>query len=154
MKALARAYFRRPSRDAEIETLTKTCESCQENGKSPPKAPASPFPWPSAPWEQMHVAYAGPFLDKFLFIFDVCANSKWVELVFMNKSIISMTLEACDQCSHGMGCRIGHRLAFGNWPRLVSAEFEGFLRADCVQHTTIPPIIPSRTARQSTSCKP
>ena len=34
----------------------------------PAKAPLHSWAWPTAPWERVHVDYAGPFLGKVIFI--------------------------------------------------------------------------------------
>ena len=75
MKVLARAHFWWPGLDKDIEVLAKSCQQCQSVKQAPPAAPLHPWTWPSKPWTQVHVDFAGPFLDKMYFI-AVDAHSK------------------------------------------------------------------------------
>ena len=62
MKAITRRHFWWEGLDKEIKMLGKSCQSCQSNQSNPSVAPLHPWVWPGAPWEQIHVNFAGPFL--------------------------------------------------------------------------------------------
>ena len=62
MKALSRSFFWWPGHGNEIEQLAKRCAGCQFNQKLPTKSSVHPWEWPSAPWERIHIDFAGPFL--------------------------------------------------------------------------------------------
>ena len=51
MKSLARSYVWLPNIDADIEAITKTCESCLLNANSPAPAPLHPWMVPKQSWE-------------------------------------------------------------------------------------------------------
>jgi hypothetical protein len=64
MKAVARSYVWWPGIDSQIEQTVKCCDGCQLTQKMPQVAPLHPWEWPSAPWERVHVDFAGPFMDS------------------------------------------------------------------------------------------
>ena len=69
MKALARSYFWWIGLDKDIESLGRSCESCQAIKSNPAVAPLHPWVWPDAPWSRIHVDYAGPFLGKMFLVY-------------------------------------------------------------------------------------
>ena len=75
MKALGRSFLWWPGLDNEIEQLTKRCAGCQINQRSPTKSLLHPWEWPSAPWELIHIDFAGPLLGH-MFLIAVSAHSK------------------------------------------------------------------------------
>ena len=62
MKSLARAYVWWPKLDSDIENVVRTCTACQQNSVLPSKATVDPWEWPSQPWSQLQLDFAGPFL--------------------------------------------------------------------------------------------
>ena len=93
MKALAQSHVCWPKMDGEIETRAKSCSSCQANKHLPPKAPLLCWPWPSVPWERIHVDYAGPVMGKMLLVV-VDAQPKWPEICIMSSTTSSKTITA------------------------------------------------------------
>lgn len=59
MKAVARSHVWWPTLDKAIEKCAKSCESCQATKNAPAKAPLHPWTWATAPWERIHVDFAG-----------------------------------------------------------------------------------------------
>ena len=57
-KNLARYYVWWPKIDEDIETLVKSCESCQLNRNDPDKHSTQ---YPAGPWQRIHIDYCGPF---------------------------------------------------------------------------------------------
>ena len=91
MKAIARSYFWWKGLDQEIETLVKSCLTCQAVKSAPASAPPHPMLWPNAPWGRIH-RLVGPFLGKmFLIIMD--AHSKWPEVIVMPSTTSQTTIE-------------------------------------------------------------
>ena len=80
MKSLSRSYVWWPGIDKDIEIRIKSCTQCQQNQKTPAKAPLHPWDWPERPWMRLHIDYAGPFLGK-MFLVVVDAHWKWLEVV-------------------------------------------------------------------------
>ena len=62
MKSLARAYIWWPKLDSDVENLARLCAVCQQTSPLPSKAPLHPWEWPSRPWSNLHLDFAGPFL--------------------------------------------------------------------------------------------
>ena len=57
-----------------------------------PKAEGNPWKWPSAPWQRIHIDFAGPFLgENFLLVVD--AHSKWPEVFRMKSITATSTIE-------------------------------------------------------------
>lgn len=92
LKALARSYIWWPKMDKEIEKLVKCCSSCQEHRHSPPVAPLHPWEWPSQPWSQLHLYYAGPFMGH-MYLILVDAHSKWLDAIPMQSISAAKTIE-------------------------------------------------------------
>ena len=42
---------------------------------NPPVAPLNPLPWPSKPWSQLHMNFAGPFMNH-MFLVVIAAGLK------------------------------------------------------------------------------
>ena len=73
MKAVACSYMWWPGIDAQIEQVSKTCQSCQRTQKAPGPAPLHPWAWPGSPWQRIHVDFAGPFQGQmFMVVVDAC----------------------------------------------------------------------------------
>ncbi|XP_058817026.1 uncharacterized protein K02A2.6-like [Topomyia yanbarensis] len=68
MKALARSYVYWPCLDADIVNFVKACQHCATVARSPPHS--SPVPWPkqTAPWQRVHVDYAGPIKGEYYLV--------------------------------------------------------------------------------------
>ena len=93
MKLIARSHVWWPCLDSQLEKLANSCSTCQETKNTPPKVPLYPWQWPSKPWSQVHIDFAGPFLNRF-FLVIVDAFSKWPEIIEMNCSTAAKTIEA------------------------------------------------------------
>ena len=72
MKTLARSHIWWPKIDSAIEGRAKRCTACQLNTHLPTKAPLHYWPWPTTPWEHIHMDYAGSFMGKMLLIVVGC----------------------------------------------------------------------------------
>ncbi|XP_033725336.1 uncharacterized protein K02A2.6-like [Pecten maximus] len=92
MKALARSYTWWPGIDKEIESMTKSCNSCQNVKHAPPAAPIHPWEWPSQPWSRVYIDFAGPYLGSMFFVM-VDANSKWPEVIQMKTTTSEKIIE-------------------------------------------------------------
>ena len=74
------------------------CLSYQAVKQSPAAAPLHPWVWPSRPWKQVHVDFAGPFMGK-MFLLDVDAHSKWGEVYPMLRTTTIKTMRHNYVCS-------------------------------------------------------
>ena len=82
MKCLARSLMWWPDMDQAIEDMVRHCSDCQRVQASPPSAPLHPWKWPTCPWAQLHVDFAGP-MDGRMYLIVVDAHSKWLEVLPM-----------------------------------------------------------------------
>ena len=140
MKAVARSYVWWPGIDSQIEQTVKCCDGCQLTQKMPQVAPLHPWEWPSAPWERVHVDFAGPFMDS-MFLVLVCAHSKWPEVVQMKTTTSTKTIEALRM----IFCRTGipKQIVSDNGPQFTSGEFENFTKQNGIKHYKSAPFHPA-----------
>ncbi len=92
MKGIARAHVWWPGLSSAIEQTAYNCESCQGDRKQPPSAPLQPWPWPTTPWDRVHIDFAGPFWG-YMYLVVVDSHSKWLEVVPMKSTTTEKTLE-------------------------------------------------------------
>ena len=90
MKLIARSYIWWPGLDSQIEKLASSCSACQEMRNTPPKVPLHPWQWPNELWSRVHIDFVGPFLNRFF----LDLSSKWPEVIEMNSSTTTKTIEA------------------------------------------------------------
>ena len=95
MKAIARSYLWWPGLDQGLESLAKSCLQCSANKGTPPVAPMHPWIWPEAPWQRIHIDFAGPFMHKMSLVV-VDARTKWPEVVVMSDTTAEKTVDALD----------------------------------------------------------
>ena len=124
MKSLSRSYIWRPGIDHQIEDLAKTCSGCQLAQKQPPLAPVHSWEWPTAPWQRIHVDYAGPFLDR-MFLVVVDAYSKWSEVFIVKNATSTKTVEVLRTLFARTG--LPERLVSDNG-QFTSEEFQSLVR--------------------------
>lgn len=87
MKSQARSLIYWPNLDKDIEDASKSCKTCLEHLKQPPKFNKHPWEYPFYPWERIHVDNAGPVHNKYLLIV-VDAYSTFLQ-VFVSSSMTS-----------------------------------------------------------------
>ena len=51
-----------------IETLVKSCLTCQAVKSAPASVLLHPWVWPNAPWRRIHIEFAESFLGKMFII--------------------------------------------------------------------------------------
>lgn len=93
MKGIDRARVWWPGIDQDIEKIINNSEACQGLRNPPPPSPMHPRPWPTQPWEKIHVDFASPFMGS-MFLVVVDAYSKWLEVIPMATTSAGKTLEA------------------------------------------------------------
>ena len=140
MKSLARMIVWWPNIDSHIEEKIKHCNSCQEHKAMPPKAPLHPWQYPDAPWERVHVDYAGPFMGH-MFLVVVDAYSKWIEVHKMTTSTSSATIQNLRKTFSQFG--IPDVLVTDNGTCFTSEEFKIFCEQNGIRHVTSAPFHPA-----------
>ncbi len=134
MKSLGRGYVWWPKMDAEIESIARTCQTCQLNQQRPAKAVPHPWTAPTAPWERIHIDFCTFENCQWLVVID--AFSKWIEVVNMRDNtkahnLIKKLREIFGRMGLPLVC------CSDNGPQLVSNEFEAFLTRNGIKHITI-----------------
>ena len=82
--------------DSCIEDMVKSCSDCQAVKKSPPTVPLQPWAWPSRVFQRVNIDFAGPF-QGWMFFVAVDAYSKWPQVVMMQSTTASKTIDALSQ---------------------------------------------------------
>ena len=140
MKALAFSHVWWSEFDKAIEESAKACATCQSTKNSPPKAPLHPWGWSTAPWERVHVDFAGPFLGK-MFLVAIDSHSKWPEVIIMTSTTTSKTTAVLRElfCRNG----IPRHIVSDNGLQFILEEFSHFMVANGVKHTRTSPYHPA-----------
>ena len=77
--------------DVDLENMTKSCDKCLQACPNPKRVPLHPWEKSARAWERVRIGFAGPFMnDMFLVVVD--AYSKWPEVVRMNTTTSSATI--------------------------------------------------------------
>ena len=84
----------------DIEVFVRDCDACQTQRNQPPPVALQPWPLSQAPWERVHVDYAGP-VASMSYPVVVDSYSKWIEVVPMRTTMTEKTL---DVLLPDMGC--------------------------------------------------
>ena len=92
MKSLARIHVWWLHIDQDTEAIVRTCKACQSVHAKPPQAPTHPWVWPTAPWQHIHVDFAGPFLGH-MFLIVVDTHSKWLEVEIMSSTTAEKAID-------------------------------------------------------------
>ena len=140
MKALARCYVWWPLIDCDIEKLSKSCDICELNKNTPPKAFLHPWEWPERPWQRVHMDFAGPFLGK-MFLIIVDAHSKWLDVITMNNITSENTILVLREVFATWG--LPESMVSDNGPTFTSDIFKKFMAHNKVKHILSTPFHPS-----------
>lgn len=139
MKMLARSYVWWPQLNQDIESVVKSCCTCQLTQNASPKAPLQTWGWPSRRWQRIHLDFA--FADnKWLFVL-VDAHSKWVEVFVMNSTTTEKTIEKLRRVFASYG--LPEEVVTDNGPQFTAKDFTEFLCKNGVRHTRTPPYHPA-----------
>ncbi|XP_062703621.1 uncharacterized protein K02A2.6-like [Aedes albopictus] len=139
MKALARSYAYWPSMDTDITDFVRACQQCASVARSPPHSPPMPWPKATAPWQRVHVDYAGPIEGEY-YLLAVDSFSKWPEIVQTTRITSAVTVSIL----RGLFARLGMpaTLVSDNGTQFTSAEFAEFCTSNGIEHLTTAPFHP------------
>ena len=140
MKAVARSRVWWPGIDQDIERMVDDCQACQEWRRQPPPSPLCTWPWPSGPWERVHVDFAGPFKGS-MFLVVVDAYSKWLEVVPMTTTSAGKTIEVLRELFSRYG--LPQVLVSDNGPQFTASEFGQFMKVNGIAHRRGAPYHPA-----------
>ena len=127
MKSLARCYVWRSKIDQDIESIDRSCKTCQLNRSSPPKSPLHHWEYPNRPWARLHIV--------------VDAHSKWIEAHPVTSTSSNTTIRVLQniRATHG----IPEHLVSDNNSGFTSQEFQTLLAKNGVKHSITSPYHPS-----------
>jgi hypothetical protein len=140
MKMLGRNYIWWPGLDFEVESLAKSCQTCQQISHNSSAAILHPWTYPSGPWQRIHVDYAGPFQGH-MFLLVIDAYSKWPEVKKMKVTTSTATINAMRDIFSRNG--LPNVLVSDNGPQFVSDEFSHFMKMNGITHKRSAPFHPA-----------
>ena len=140
MKEIARSYVWWPNMDQQIEQMVRRCTGCQQTKNKPAVTPLTPWMWPGAPWQRLHIDFAEKDGKHYLVVTD--AHSKWPEIVLMNKDT---SARATIKCLRDLFSKYGFPLQIvsDNGPQFRSEEYQEFLKRNGVKSVRVSPYQPS-----------
>ena len=106
----------------------------------PNKAPLHPWEWATAPWQRIHIDYAGPFQNS-MFLVVVDAHSKWPEVIPVSSITSSSTIDVLRDLFARFG--IPEQIVSDNGAQFVSEEFQSFIRFNGIRHIISAPYHPA-----------
>ena len=140
MKATARSHVWWPGIDNDIEETARKCQQCIKTRKAPAVAPLSPWSWPTAPWQRIHIDFATHQSKHYLIVVD--AHSKWPEVIGpMNTTTAGSTANALRSIFARYG--LPTQVVSDNGPPFSSAEYGEFLHQNGIQRILVSPYHPS-----------
>lgn len=140
MKAIARGIVWWPKLNSELERKVKQCSVCQQYQHLPSRSPVHPWEYPSAPWERIHIDFAGPFERKMLLII-IDAYSKWLDVHVITSATSSATIDRLRQtfAIH----RLPRVIVSDNGSAVTISEFQDFMSQNGIKHVKNSPYHPS-----------
>lgn len=138
-KAIARAIVWWPGIDKDVENAVRQCTACQEAANRPPRTYCS-WPKAEAPWERVHLDYAGPFMGhNFLIVID--AYSKWPVVKVVPDLSAPTLVTHMRYIFADLG--LPKLIVTDNGGSFVAAYFQDFLSKNGVRHLFSPPWHPA-----------
>ena len=150
MKRRARSQIWWPGMDADIAELTKVCDACQLHQTAAPKVPSRPWQYPDAPWQRVHIDYAGPVDGKMLLIV-IDAHSKWPDVWITNNVSTRTTIDHLRMtfATHGLP----EVIVSDNGGCFTSKEFNEFTSSNGIRHVFTPPLHPASNGQAENMVK-
>ncbi|XP_036341085.1 uncharacterized protein K02A2.6-like, partial [Rhagoletis pomonella] len=130
-KAIARSFVYWPHIDSDIETLVRNCNNCASAAKMPTKSTLQPWPKPSAPWQRLHIDYAGP-VNGYYFMVIIDAYSKWPEVIPTKSITTQPTVDILNEIFSRLG--LPSTIVSDNGTQFTSAHFQQFLLENGITH--------------------
>jgi len=140
MKILARSYVYWPKIDEDIEQFVKRCKNCALTAKAPVKVPLHSWSQPTAPWQRVHIDYAGPLNGEYFFIL-VDAFSKWPEVIPTQTISAQRTINILQDIFARFG--FPETIVSDNGTQFISEKFQSYCLTNGIQHLRCPPFHPS-----------
>lgn len=139
-KSLARGYCWWNGMDSAIEEMIANCVECQSVRREPTKMPLHCWEAPTAPFQRVHVDFAGPFMDTYFFIL-VDAFTKWPEVRVCSSITADSTIRMCREMFSTFG--VPSVLVSDHGVQFTSEQFQQFLRMNGIVHKMGAPYHPA-----------
>lgn len=139
-KASARSYVWWPGIDEAVEATCRECAVCAGEADSPQRHVVTPWPWPSRPWERVHLDFLGPIWGK-IYLVMVDARTKWLEVFPVPSTAASYTIEKLMEVFSRWG--LPRQIVSDNGPPFTSKELSDFLTNQGVEHVFSAPYHPA-----------
>ncbi|XP_055623231.1 uncharacterized protein K02A2.6-like [Toxorhynchites rutilus septentrionalis] len=139
MKAIARSYVYWPTLDADIVSFVKACQQCASVARSPPHSPPVSWPKLTAPWQRVHVDFAGPIEGDY-YLLAIDSFSKWPEIIRTTRITSAATISILRALFARLGMPV--TLVSDNGTQFTSAEFADFCASNGIEHLTTAPFHP------------
>ncbi|XP_055623717.1 uncharacterized protein K02A2.6-like [Toxorhynchites rutilus septentrionalis] len=119
--------------------FVKACQQCASAARSPPHSPPVPWPKSTAPWQRVHVDFAGPIEGDY-YLLAIDSFSKWPEIIRTTRITSAATISIL----RGLFARLGMpvNLVSDNGTQFTSAEFADFCASNGIEHLTTAPFHP------------
>uniref|UniRef100_A0A182PWL4 Integrase catalytic domain-containing protein n=1 Tax=Anopheles epiroticus TaxID=199890 RepID=A0A182PWL4_9DIPT len=101
--------------DADIELAAKSCSECAQHAMAPPKFNHHHWEYPNAPWERIHIDYAGPVAGPLQLMVGVTTTST-----------TNATIRLLDDLFASYGVPI--TVVSDNGPQFTSPDFMAYLK--------------------------
>jgi len=131
MRKNARALVWWPELDKHIEECVRHCSHCKSNRGNVAEAPLFPWDVPVAPWERLHLDFAGPFCGR-MWLLGVDAYSKWPEIGSMRSATAAKTISLLRDWFARFG--IPKEVVTDNGLQFTANEFEVFCAVNGIKH--------------------
>lgn len=151
MKAIARSNVWWPGIDADIEECEKKCSGLMDHRNTAPEATIHPWEFPVKLWQRIHVDFVDPFLGS-MFLIVVDAHSKWPEVLNMNRTTATHTVERLRVLFARNG--LPEHFIIDNGPQFAAEEFQRFMKLNGIRHSTSLPYHPRTNGLASNLCRP
>jgi len=140
MKRLARSHVWWPGMTKAIESCVQQCETCQRQRNQPPPVPLHPWPLTRAPWERIHIDFAGP-IDGMYYLVVVDSCSKWIEVEPMRTTTSEKTIAVLRTIFARYG--LPKEIVSDNGPQFISSAFTQFVQLNGIRHSRSAPYHPT-----------
>ena len=141
MKATARSFVWWPALDRDVESIVRSCSTCQEQRNKPAiSTPTHPWIYPEGPWKRVRTDFVEYGGRHYLLLVD--AFSKWPEVHELHKNTTAcQTVECMRRTFATRG--IPYCMVTDNGPQFLSEECSKFMRSNGIHHQRTPPYHPS-----------
>ena len=129
-----------PKMDQDVETMCKTCESCQLVAGPDPPVPITNTKMPDGPWQFCSCDLLGPLPNGQSIIVVIDYHSRFFEAGLLRSTKTDKVVEFLDT----IFCRFGYPQALrtDNGPQFISGEFQMYLKVHGIQWVSTTPLWP------------